>query len=331
MIKVVHFQRKPYLLGNFSIENYFDNLRHELKDDFQIKVVVVPFHSKGFFRRLFNAIFCFFNQGDINHVTGDIHYVGCLLSKNKTLQTYHDCGNLKDKSGLKFYIFFLFMYKIPIKRSKKIVVISESTKLDLLNHMEIENRKISLIYVSVDSIFRKNERRFNQLEPRVLQIGTGKNKNLQRLILGLKDINCTLVIIGKCDEHVMSILKNSDLNHLIFDTPLSTEEVYEQYKECDIVSFISTHEGFGMPIIEANFIGRVVVTSNLSSMPEVANNAAFLVDPFDVVSIAQGFSNVINDSLLREQLISNGYINATRFGIFNIASEYSSLYKTILF
>ena len=56
----------------------------------------------------------------------------------------------------------------------------------------------------------------------------------------------------------------------------------------DILSFVSTYEGFGMPIVEANAIGRVVVTSNVLSMPEVAGNAAHLVDPFDVNSIREG-------------------------------------------
>jgi glycosyltransferase involved in cell wall biosynthesis len=56
--------------------------------------------------------------------------------------------------------------------------------------------------------------------------------------------------------------------------------VINEYNKSDILAFVSTSEGFGMPILEANAVGRVVVTSNITSMPEVANNAAHYVNPF---------------------------------------------------
>ncbi len=69
---------------------------------------------------------------------------------------------------------------------------------------------------------------------------------------------------------------------------LTIDEVVDQYHKCDLVSFVSTYEGFGMPIVEANAIGRPVFTATVASMPEVAADAACLVDPFDVQAIRNG-------------------------------------------
>jgi glycosyltransferase involved in cell wall biosynthesis len=125
-------------------------------------------------------------------------------------------------------------------------------------------------------------------------------------------------------------LKQNNIDFENITKSIPDEEVVELYKQCDIVSFVSTFEGFGMPIIEANAIGRVVVTSNTSSMPEVAANAAEFVNPLDINSIRIGFFNVINDDAKREQLIQNGFHNIKRFDSQKIANEYFDLYRKIV-
>ena len=82
-----------------------------------------------------------------------------------------------------------------------------------------------------------------------------------------------------------------------------------------------------MPIVEANVVGRPVVTSDISSMPEVAGNAACLVDPFDSASIRSGIRRVIKDVDYRSKLIANGRVNAERFDANNIAEQYLAIYK----
>jgi glycosyltransferase involved in cell wall biosynthesis len=102
-----------------------------------------------------------------------------------------------------------------------------------------------------------------------------------------------------------------------------------KYKECDLVTFVSTHEGFGMPIVEANIVGRPVVTANVSSMPEVAGNAAHLVDPFDVADIRRGILKVIEEDAYREQLILNGFENQKRFKAELIAGQLEAIYRRV--
>jgi len=91
-IKVVFFNRKPLTMGNFRIEMYFQLVRQNLKLPYVPVYREVPFFNTGFFKRLGNTLYCLFNQGDINHITGDIHYVAAFLKKKKTVLTVHDCG-----------------------------------------------------------------------------------------------------------------------------------------------------------------------------------------------------------------------------------------------
>ncbi len=97
------------------------------------------------------------------------------------------------------------------------------------------------------------------------------------------------MIIGKLSEETRKLLSDNNVECEIYDRRLSEEEVIEEYYKSDILAFVSTLEGFGMPILEANAVGRVVVTSNMTSMPEVANNAAHYVNPFSIDDINKGF------------------------------------------
>jgi glycosyltransferase involved in cell wall biosynthesis len=110
---------------------------------------------------------------------------------------------------------------------------------------------------------------------------------------------------------------------------LSDEALLRAYEEADLVVFASLAEGFGLPIIEANAMGRAVVTSNLSPMKEVAADAACLVDPYDVDDIRRGIRRVIEDDGYRDRLIERGHENATRFTARVVAEQYARLYEKI--
>lgn len=89
---------------------------------------------------------------------------------------------------------------------------------------------------------------------------------------------------------------------------LSNEEIKKKYEDCDILTLVSTYEGFGMPIIEANRVGRPVITSNILSMPEVAGEAACLVNPFDIENINFQYPGVYRDNptRIRTMCLTNG-------------------------
>jgi glycosyltransferase involved in cell wall biosynthesis len=102
------------------------------------------------------------------------------------------------------------------------------------------------------------------------------------------------------------------------------------YRECHIVYFASTYEGFGLPIIEGMSIGRPVVTSNISPMKDVANGAALLVDPNDWSMIRMAILSLMGSKDIYQELIQKGLANARRYQADSIASKYLALYSSIV-
>lgn len=329
-INVVFFQRKQRELGNFSVEIYFDQVRKNLPNEFNPILRVVPFESNGVIRRVFNIFYCYLFQGNINHITGDIHYVSLLLNKKKTILTILDCGILHDTSGFKRTIIKLFWFTFPISKCSVITCISEATRNDLLNLVNCKSKRIEVVYVSISPNFLKNDKPFNKKYPQILQIGTAENKNLKRLLPALKNINCRIVIVGKINQFLSNLIQDYNIDCINISNKLPEEKLIELYNNSDIITLVSTLEGFGMPIIEANTIGRVVLAGNNSSMIEVSNDSACLVDSFNVNEIRNGLLKIIKDDYYRINLIENGYLNAKRFSIGNIANQYSNIYKSLL-
>ncbi len=141
----------------------------------------------------------------------------------------------------------------------------------------------------------------------------------------MKELNCELRIVGQPnDSQRQALVRNSiEYSQVV---GLSESDLLEEYRRCDIVSFVSTSEGFGMPILEANACGRVVITGNCTSMPEVAGDAGCLVDPFSFQSIRHGIERLIRDEAYREDLIQRGFLNVRRFHPNRIAQRYLDVY-----
>ena len=315
--------------GSWSLERVYSDIWPHLANDFIITTYICGYLSKGIFNRIFDATNSIRYQGDINHITGDVHYLTYFLKSNKTVLTILDCVTIERLNGLKRWFFWLLWFWIPEKRCVKIVAISESTRQQILKFVKCDSNKVKVIYCPVSPIFEPKPKIFNSINPKILHIGTSNNKNLERHVKALKNITCELVIIGSLSPYQYEFLENSGIKYSS-KSGLSIDEIYKEYKESDLLLFASTYEGFGLPIVEAQAVGRVVITSSLWSMPEVAGDAACIVDPFDINSIKDGVQRIINDSSYREQLINAGFKNIKRFQVENIAKQYESLYCEIL-
>jgi glycosyltransferase involved in cell wall biosynthesis len=326
-MKVTYFQRKP-LPGANSIERIFRDVRGALPSGIKYTVSVSRYHSKGILPRLYNMLEAASRQADVNHITGDIHYAAYFLKKQKTLLTIHDCVSLESYRGIRKKVMWFLWYWLPQKRSALIVAISESTKMELLKHSCCDPNKIRVVYDCVSPSFRPVPYSFNVAKPVILQVGTTQNKNLIRIAQALEGIPCRLNIIGLLTRPQMEALRYYSVDYSNH-SDLSDDEMVRSYIDCDMVIFASTYEGFGLPIVEANATGRPIVTSNVLSMPEVAGDAACLVNPFDVQSIREGILRVIQNADYREQIIQNGFENVKRFQPDAITAQYVSLYEEL--
>lgn len=298
-------------------------------EDINIRLKVCRFESKGLFKRLYNILEAWRSQGQVNHVTGDVHFLNILFKSKNSLLTVLDCGMLKNTSGLKHRILKYFWFTVPAKKASYITVISKATKNDLLKYIQYNPDRIEVIYVNIADGYKPYPKAFNHAKPVILQIGTATNKNLERIIPALQDIPCRYVILGILSDHQKFLLTQNRIEFENIAKAISDQEVIGLYQSCDLVSFVSTLEGFGMPIVEGNATGRAVITGNTTSMPEIAGDAAHLVDPYDIGAIREGFVQLIHNDEYRAQLIDRGYKNAQRFDKERIAEQYFSLYRRI--
>jgi len=326
-VTVTHFMRKPFP-GMFSIERLHDNIRAALPSDCRVATWQCPQYSTGIIARLQNIWAARKHQRDVNHVTGDVHYLTYLLDPRRTILTVHDLVVFHRLRGASRWLFWLLWYWLPIQRSRVVVAISHSTKAQLVAYAKCDPAKIRVIHNSVSDEFRRLDKPFDSEHPRILVVGTGPNKNLNRIVEAAAGLSCRFLIVGRLSNDQLDTLERHCIefeNHV----DVSRAALLGLYQACDMLVFASTYEGFGLPIVEANAVGRAVVTSNVSSMPEVAAGAACLVNPADVVSIRAGIALVVGDSQYRRQLVEAGFVNAQRFEMHRIADQYAQLYREV--
>lgn len=334
MIKLHYFYRHPHAIY-FSVEKLFKAISSEISstysDEFILSGIFLPFTSK--LKTLQKNIkFVGRHQATINHITGDTHYViaGCD-KKNINIVTIHDCVVLRKYSVMdpRYRFIKWLWYDMPVRKADAVTVISENTKKELLHFTRCDPDKIKVIRNFIDPAFQPSATIFNEARPRILFIGSTPNKNLDRLIESMQGIQADLDIVGHITDEQGKKLARYKINY-DQSSGLTREELLAKYKQCDLLAFPSTYEGFGLPIIEAQAIGRPVLTSDLPPMNEVAGLGACLADPFDIASIRNGLLHIIEDAAYRESLISKGFENVERFRLSEVTKQYVSLYRELL-
>ncbi len=326
--KIIYVERKPS--NAVSIEKVFTQVAKSLSmDDFTISFQKLKY-SNDALGTIKNLFFYRKAKADIYHITGHIHYIALVLPRNKTVLTVHDVGILHIRSGLRRYILKKLLFDIPIKRLKYITAVSETTKREIIHFTNCNESKIRVIENPLQEHFYSiPKKKFNDEYPTILQIGTTANKNLCNLIKALEGINCHLIIVGELDRETKDLINEKKIS---YENKLNLNdlEIREEYLNADLVTFCSTYEGFGLPIIEAQAMQTPVITSNISPLKEVAGEAAALADPNDYKSIRREILRVIQDENYRKGMIIKGIANINKYNPERIAALYGDLYQEVL-
>lgn len=327
-VRVAHFMRGP-LDEVFSVERIFDDVRAALPGDIEVDVIRSARPNKGFMPRLMNALTARRHRSEVNHVLGDTQYLAWFLPRDRTILTVLDCVSLDRLSGWRRWLLWFFWYWWPLKRAGQVTVISDFTRRALLSWVRYPEDRIRIIPPPLSAEFSPAPPRPFASWSRLLHIGITPNKNLKRVIEAIAGLDVTLILIGQLREDLKEMLAEHRISYENYHS-LDRDGLVEQYRNADLLVFPSTYEGWGMPIIEAQAVGRPVVTSNVTSMPEAAGpGGACLVDPFDVASIRAGISRVLGDEAYANALIEAGFENAAKYAGDRIAADYAALYRSV--
>ncbi len=242
-------------------------------------------------------------------------------SKAKKVTTYHDVIPLKYPTWSHPKIVAVHKRRLRIveKEIDMVIAVSETTKRDLLEVSKIPEEKIVVIYEGPTADFKPQskekisqfKKKYNLPRKFVLAIGgIGERRNLQSIKEATRDYD--LVIAGQ----TIPWLDLGDLELL--------------YASADVLLYASLYEGFGLPILDSFLVGVPVITSNISSMPEVGGDAALYVDPLNLEDIKEKLDEVINNRDLQKDLIKKGFEQVKKFSWEKTAERTADVYRRLM-
>jgi glycosyltransferase involved in cell wall biosynthesis len=230
-------------------------------------------------------------------------------------------------------------------RATHIIAVSEQTKRDLVTAYRLPPEKITVIYEAANPRFCPQpaeavaivRERYHLPERYLLFVSTIEpRKNLTRLLTAFERVHQArltdaLVIVGKrgwlYDNFFAAVEHSPSRKAVIFPGYVADADLPAVYAGAQALAFPSLFEGFGLPVLEAMACGTPVVCSNSSSLPEIAGNAAFLVDPLDTDALADALGRMLQDGSLREQLRMRGSAQAMQFSWERAAQETMAVYR----
>ena len=277
-----------------------------------------------------------------------------LFMKQKIVVTVHDLTPLVFSDyfpkGIKGEIKWRIQ-RYLLQKADAVIADSKCSKGDIIKYAGISDTKVNVVYLAAGEEFHRIQnlrKKYNLPEKFVLYVGDVTwNKNLPRLIEGIKKTDAPLLMVGKAlaEEdfdrgnfwnkdlaQVQNMIKNqkSKLKNQITTLGfIPQEDLIALYNLATIFVMPSLYEGFGLPVLEAMSCGCPVITTKEGSMPEVAGDAAFYVNAYDIDSIKNGIEKVFNDEKLQKELSEKGMIQSKKFSWEKTAQETIKVYQKV--
>jgi len=270
----------------------------------------------------------------------------------KIVVTVHGAGDITAPT---YFVFSRSVFNFTLKHFHRwvdiIIVDSEFAKEEVMEHYGFPEHKVKIIYLGGGEIYKpieKNEaqkivlQKYGINHPYILDISRLQpHKNVVTLIRSYiimreKYPKHTekLVIVGGAayknrDEYVVAE-KSQFFKDIIFVDFVETEDLNHIYSASEVFVFPSLNEGFGLPIVEAMASGVPVITSNITSMPEIGGDAVITIDPFNKEELAEAMHNVLTDESLRKKMIEAGLSRAKGFTWQKTVEQTENLYNELL-
>ena len=271
-----------------------------------------------------------------------------LSKKTKTIVTIHDLIFIRYPEYYKSFDRWIYEKKCrsACNRADLIIAISEQTKQDIVHFLDIDEKKIRLVYQGCDPQFYSQRTDIEKLNIKnlyklpdefVLYVGTIESrKNAQTLTKALQYLpsSLELVLVGKESDYAKLIHETAAelgiTQRVHFLPRVAFSHLPAIYQQAKVFCLPSLFEGFGIPVLEALNSGVPVVASNSSSMPEAGGPNSLYVDPTDDRAIAEAIRRIITDHTLRQHMISKGHEYAQLFREENIAKRLWEVYQEVM-
>lgn len=278
-------------------------------------------------------------QIDVFHATD---YLIPRLKNKPVVATLHDAIMFKNPefaSGLRK------IKNLALKRSAQwadqVITVSQTMVNDIVNYWDIKPEKVTAIYNGIDPIWYQTLspeakasvlKKFSIDKPFILSVGTLQpRKNFSRLIQAFLNLpssitdNFQLIIVGKegweCEPIIRDLQRLEQHGKGKWLKYVGFEELRALYQSATVFAFPSLAEGFGFPVIEGFASNAPVLAANTTSIPEIAGDAAYLIDPEDLESITEGLKALINNEALCAELRQKGIIQSQLFSWERCAEE----------
>jgi glycosyltransferase involved in cell wall biosynthesis len=275
-------------------------------------------------------------------------YVTPLLSGKPTIVTVHDLSFLRtpERFRLANRTYLRILTALSVRRARRVIAVSEHTKHDLMNVYGLPGDKIDVVYSGLDAHFKRASRHAIEefraahgLPDRfILYLGTIEpRKNLSTLIRAYAKVRPSGVKLvcaggrGWMYQDVFQTVEELRLSReVIFPGFLPDDDLPLWYSAAEAFVYPSAYEGFGLPVIEALACGAPTITTDSSSLPEAAGDAALLVPPDNTAALADALERLLHDPALQSDLAARGPRQALRFNWRQTACHTARVYAGVL-
>lgn len=268
----------------------------------------------------------------------------------KMAVTIHDLAFMKfpEHKGEKISKYYLKRTKLATSSCKRIIAVSENTKKDLINLLDIPEKKIEVIYEGVNSEFhrykqkdtKKRVKKYLQKHEFILSVCTLEpRKNLHRLVIAYSMLpfdlrqKYKLVLVGGSgwnNEELFKTIQDLNLtNQVIMPGFISDKDLPYFYNAAKVFVYPSLYEGFGLPVLEAMACGTPVIAGKTSSIPEIAGKEAALINPYKEEEIAYFLKKILLSEKLQKSMSEKGIKQAKKFSWEKTAIETIKVYENI--
>lgn len=315
-------------------QNSIEEIAQRINKCLQVEIISLPYKSSSIIGILKNIIFIRKIKTKVYHIISPTEAYILPFIKGIKIATFHDLGTMIASRNFIYKIAKIIFYILPAAFfSDFITFVSNETLKEFLKLTKFKKKdKFRVIhnFVAQDFFTQQNQRNKANKKFTILHIGTASRKNLEKVIKACRNLDIQLNIVGILSEKQRNLLTKYNIDYKN-EYDISTKQIIENYINCDIVTFPSSYEGFGLPVIEANALGKPVIAGDIPVLHEIADNSAIYVNPAISNEIRDAILKLKNNSTFYNRMSYLGLKNSKRFTSEVLVNEYKKLYNTALY